>query len=178
LAACVAQARRPRDVQAAFVGGLVTAYASFGLIASLLGAARAYSSIVYAVVAAGLFAGGLVTIVRAGHSTCESHCRQVRTGHSLGGAFLLGASFALVMSPCCTPLVAMILTYTSMTGSGSYGAALLAIFAIGHALPLFAYGAVGGRVADRLRRVALGQAVSVTSGALMIGLAGYYALLA
>ncbi|HXP92446.1 MAG TPA: cytochrome c biogenesis protein CcdA [Candidatus Binatia bacterium] len=177
LAACVAQAPRPKIILVTFVAGLVAAYASFGIAASLLGAARVFSSVIYAAVAAGLLAGGLTTIVQAGHESDGARRARDRAERSLGGVFLLGASFAFVTSPCCTPIVAMILAYTSMVGFGFYGAALLAIFALGHALPLIAYGTMSGRVADSLRRFALRQAVSVTSGALMIGLAGYYGLL-
>jgi cytochrome c-type biogenesis protein len=176
LAACTAQSRRPKLLLAAFVGGLVGAYASFGLVMSLFGSLRAYSSLVYLAVSAALFAGGLISIVRARHDRCaELHAR--RSPPSMGGVFLLGGSFAFVLSPCCTPLVATILAYTSMAGERSYGAALLAAFALGHAFPLVAYGSMSARAANVFRRLALSQAVTVTSGTLMIGLAGYYALL-
>jgi cytochrome c-type biogenesis protein len=177
LAACTAQARRPRSVLLAFVAGLVSAYAAFGLGSSLLAGARASASAIYAAVALGLFAGGLWTLVRAGHPHAPRGAE--RDGErSLGAIVVLGASFAFVISPCCTPLVAVILAYTSMVGSAWYGAGLLALFALGHALPLVLYGALGARAAGVLRRAALGQAVAVTNGALMLALAAYYGLLA
>lgn len=177
LAACTARAQHPKKVLVAFVSGLVAAYAAFGLAASLLGASRVYSSVVYALVAAALLAGGSWTLAAAEHGArCESGGLPQRE-HSLGAVFLLGASFAFVVSPCCTPLVAVILAYSSMVGRVWYGTALLSVFALGHALPLILYGSVSAGVARRLRRLALGQAVSVTSGALMIALAGYYGLL-
>jgi cytochrome c-type biogenesis protein len=177
LSACSAQAERPRLVLVAFVGGLVVAYASFGTAASLLGGMRAYSSPVYAMVALALAVGGIVTLLHAEHCDDRTGPPAQPAQRSFGGVFLLGASFAFVLSPCCTPLVAMILAYTSLAGRGLYGCTLLSLFALGHALPLIVYGAVSARIATGLRRIASSQAVTITSGALMLGLAGYYALL-
>lgn len=176
LAACSAQARSPRALLAAFIGGLVAAYASFGCAASLFVVAHAASSKVYALVAAALFAGGAVTIVRADEGCCGAPSGRA-PARSLGGVFLLGASFAFVLSPCCTPLVLMVLAYTSSVGDPLYGAGLLGAFGLGHALPLIALGAAGTGFASAVRRMIPEQAVSIASGALMVGLAGYYALL-
>jgi cytochrome c-type biogenesis protein len=175
LSACAAQARRPKLVLLAFLCGLVSAYGSFGLAASLLAGARLYSSAIYLAVALGLFAGGLATIVHA--TPAPGRDDAPKAERTLGGVFLLGASFAFVISPCCTPLVAVILAYTSFVGLPLYGAALLALFAIGHALPIVLYGAVSVRVSRAFLRFSLGQAVGVISGALMLALAAYYALL-
>jgi cytochrome c-type biogenesis protein len=176
LAACTAQSSRPKLLLATFIAGLVSAYASFGIASSLFGGLHAYSSLVYLAVCLGLLAGGIVTIVRAEHDDHLSSDSALRQ-RSLGAVFFLGASFAFVISPCCTPLVAMILAYTSLVGRRAYGAALLAAFALGHAFPLLVYGSASMRISQHVRRVALSQAVVLTSGTLMIGLAGYYALL-
>lgn len=175
IAACVAESRRPGWVVAAFLGGLIGAYASFGCAVAWLGSAQTYASPIYAAVAVALLAGGFATLAGA---RCGAHpAPQRRAARSLGGVTLLGASFAFVVSPCCTPFVAMILAYTSLAGAPLYGAALCATFALGHALPVAVCGILGGTVAERFRRIALHQAVSVVSGALMLALGGYYALL-
>lgn len=176
LSACAAQARRPKIVLVAFLAGLIAAYGSFGLAASLLAGARLYSSTIYLIVAIGLSLGGLATIAHAAPGARGEEDAGA-TEQTLGGVFLLGASFAFVISPCCTPLVAVILAYTSFVGLPLYGASLLSLFALGHALPIVLYGIVSVRVSRALRRFCLSQAVGVISGALMIGLGGYYALL-
>jgi cytochrome c biogenesis protein CcdA len=97
---------------------------------------------------------------------------------SFGGVFLLGASSVLVVSPCCTPVVAGIAGLTLATGRALDGVALLAVFACGHAVPVAFAGALGDRFASALRRLAASQAPAIVSGALMIALAVYYGVLA
>ena len=62
-------------------------------------------------------------------------------------------------------------------GRPLYGAALLALFALGHAAPLILCAGTATRVVRMLRRLALTQAASIVSAGLMLALAGYYALL-
>ncbi len=177
MSACASGTRRTSLVVATFTAGLIAAYASFGFAVSLFGGLRTSASVVYGVVAAGMLIAGIVALWRADYHACNDEHRK-ESPRSLGGIFLLGASFAFVISPCCTPLVATILAYTTVVGrSPAYGAMLLALFALGHAVPLIACGALSARVAHHLRRFALAQATSIVSGALMIALAGYYALL-
>ncbi len=121
-----------------------------------------------------------------GTTTCRTNAsrgtatsRTESTGAaSFGGVFLLGASSVLVVSPCCTPIVAGIAGLTLATGRALDGVALLALFACGHAVPVAFAGALGGRFASALRRLAASQAPAVVSGALMIALAAYYGVLA
>lgn len=159
----------------AFVSGLVVAYAAFGVAAILLSRALALSGVVYALLAATLAAGGAAALWR------EQTCTRNHTGKSpktLGGVFLLGASFALVVSPCCTPLVAAILASSAPASSPVCTAMLLAAFAAGHTLVLFV-AALGARgVSSLLERYAIGEAGSVIGGTLMLALAAFYGALA
>jgi cytochrome c biogenesis protein CcdA len=175
LAACVTNARRPLRVTLAFVVGLVAAYAAFGAAASLLGQMRALQAWIYAVVAIAAIVGGAWQLVAARpHVHGEPH---VGTAPSLPGVALLGASFAFVVSPCCTPLVVAIAAYAANAADPWYGVALLATFALGHAVPLFVTALGGVRFGRFLGRVVHAQAVGIVSGALMLGLGAYYALL-
>ena len=177
VSACAGRTGRTATVILAFVAGLVLAYASFGFAVSFFGGLRTSASLVYAIVAAGMGIAGLIGIWRADYHACHD-AEVTGSPKSLGGIFLLGASFAFVISPCCTPLVATILAYTTAVGRPPlYGATLLALFALGHAMPLVACGGLSAKVSALLRRVALAQATAIVSGALMIALAGYYALL-
>lgn len=111
----------------------------------------------------------------------ECACDRAPTetaGASAGGALLLGACFALVLSPCCTPVVLAILAYTSASGSAMYGSALLACYALGHAMPLVAVAFGMQNVSAYLQRHFVQQAAAVVGGTLMLAVAGLYASLA
>ncbi|HTV74131.1 MAG TPA: cytochrome c biogenesis protein CcdA, partial [Candidatus Acidoferrales bacterium] len=124
-------------VVGAFLGGLVAAYAAFGFAASLVGRLVDIASWTYGAVALALLVGGILTLVRASpHDHCHADHEVPPRALSFGGVFLLGASFAFVIAPCCTPLLATIIAYTSDVGDPVYGASMLAIFALGHGLPV------------------------------------------
>ena len=111
-------AREARVVVAVFLAGLTAAYASFGMMSSLLGKLIDVSRWTYGAVALALLVGGIVTLLQAKpseHDSCNSHAVQPQAT-SFGGVFLLGASFAFVIAPCCTPLVAVIVAYTADVG--------------------------------------------------------------
>ncbi len=73
------------------------------------------------------------------------------TTRGLSGAFLLGASSALVVSPCCAPVIAGIAGLTIAGTRAGDGIVLVAAFSLGHALPLFAAAAVGRTCSDARR---------------------------
>jgi cytochrome c-type biogenesis protein len=185
IAACAQAARRPWVVVAAFAGGLVGAYVVLGAVAGALGALWSASGTVYAVLAAMLGVSGVVTLARArsgAHANEHAHAHhgvaRTRRSVSLGGVLLLGASSAVVVSPCCTPVAAAIAGLTMTSGHGADGVALLAAFACGHALPVVAAGALGMRLSAVLRRIAASQAPAIVSGSLMLALSAYYGILA
>jgi cytochrome c-type biogenesis protein len=178
VAALVNAARSPGRVIAAFIAGLVGAYVALGLAAGALGALWSTSSVLYAVLAVALGAGGVLTLLRGGPHPHAPAATVTTRAVNLGGTFLLGASSALVVSPCCTPVVAAIAGLTMLGGRTSEGVALLVAFAVGHALPLLAAGALGTRVAALLGRLSTSAASAVVSGSLMLALAAYYGVLA
>lgn len=165
-----------RALTVAFICGLTAAYAAFGAMSTLLARAMQFSAYTYAAIALVLAGGGLTTLWREGAACSHQHAREQNAG--VGGALLLGASFALVVSPCCTPLVLGILAYTSASGSAAYGSGLLACFALGHALPLALVAAGANGMNAVLSRSGVRQAAGVISGTLMLALSGYYAVLA
>jgi thiol:disulfide interchange protein DsbD len=181
LAALLNASRRPARVVAAFAAGLVGAYVTIGVAAGALGALWSASRFLYAALAITLAVAGFATLLRV---DCTSHVHDdVRAGDagaraSFGGTFLLGASSALVVSPCCTPIVAGIAGLTTAGGHPAAGATLLAAFACGHALPIVSAGALGTHVARALRHVAVAHASAVVAGTLMLALAAYYGVLA
>jgi len=172
--------RQARIVVAAFLAGLIAAYASFGIIGSLLGKLIDVSRWTYDAVALALLVGGIVTLIQAepdSHGACRAHTAQTQTP-SLGGVFLLGASFAFIIAPCCTPLVATIVAYAGDAGDPFYGASMLALFALGHGLPLAIAGLSAGTFVERLRKAMSHQATAIASGTIMLALSAFYWCLA
>jgi cytochrome c-type biogenesis protein len=170
---------RPWAIVAAFAAGLVGAYVALGCVAGALGGLWSASAAVYALLAAVLAIGGVVTLLRAdGVEHVHGAARIERNGASAGGTFLLGASSAFVVSPCCTPVAAGIAGLTITSGRAADGVALLAAFACGHAVPVLAAGALGTRLSGALRRFASSQAPPIVAGSSMLALAAYYGTLA
>ena len=181
LAALVNASRRPSRIIAAFVAGLIGTYVVLGVAAGALGTLWSTSRFVYAALAVVLAVAGITTLLYGGgaaHVHQRVHARHTGAQVSLGGTFLLGASSALVVSPCCTPIVAAIAGLTTASGHTPQGVALLAAFACGHALPIVFAGALGTRLASSLRQLATSHASATVAGTLMLALAAYYGVLA
>jgi cytochrome c biogenesis protein CcdA len=176
VAALANSTARPGRTVALFIAGLVGAYVCLGTAASALVAVHAWSTYVYVALALALTIGGAMTLLGPGgsaHTRCASHRRA-----SHGGAFLLGASSAFVVSPCCTPVIAGIAGLTIVSGRAWDGFTLLASFGLGHAAPLAAAAFVSDRLSAVLRKVAASPAPSVVAGTLMLALAAYFGALA
>ena len=94
------------------------------------------------------------------------------------GAFALGAGSALVISPCCTPLIVGFAGLGAFERDPLLAAAYLGAFALGHAAPLALTGLLGATFARRVRGIAASAAPAIVSGTLMIALGCYYGLLA
>jgi cytochrome c-type biogenesis protein len=176
LAACVTGSKNPTRTVLSFITGLVLAYILFGLTISLISNLQYLAPSIYGIVAASLLIAGIYTLVHARPAEVCEH-----TDHPVGSNLLtwwrtalFGASFAFVVSPCCTPIVIAILVWTAHTGSPVYGMSLLAVFALGHSTPLVAYGIAGGRFNALISRFRLDQAAAICSGTLMLALGAYY----
>ena len=156
------------------MAGLIATYALFGAMAPAIARVGVFSTAIYVCVAGGLLLAGVRTLLLVPAKCGHSHPQVGRSG----GAFFLGVSFALVLSPCCAPVLLAIVTYTLSAGTPLYGCALLAAFALGHALPL-ALSAFGVHRAVTFGFGAFSrEAAATVSGALMVALGLYYAALA
>jgi len=175
VAALATSARHPGRVLAAFALGIIAAYVAIGSAAGLTSALRAGSSIVYALLAAALITAGAFALVRGAE---RPHAHDVRLPVSVGGTLLLGAASAVVVSPCCTPVVAGIAGLTMVSGRPLEGVALLTCFAAGHVVPAILAAASGRRGTAIFARAAATGASNVVSGTLMLALGTFYGLLA
>jgi cytochrome c biogenesis protein CcdA len=166
--------RRPLLPTAAFTAGIVVAYVVLGTAAGIVGAIVARTTAIDLAFATALIATGVVTIVREPHACA----REAHAVTPAGGAFALGAGSALVISPCCTPLLAAFAGLGTFQRDPLGACACLAAFALGHAAPLALAALLGNAPARRLRGLAASGAPAVVSGTLMIALGGWYGVLA
>lgn len=161
----------------AFVGGLTALYASLGAAAAIVLHNAPFTTLTYLCVAAALAVSGFTMLLGRSGVNCE-HAARDRARGSLGGAFLLGGSFGLIVSPCCAPVLTAIVAYAAAGGDPLYGSLLLACYAAGHSLPLFAAAAGAGGAAALLQRYSVRHATALLGGTLMLAVAAYYAVLA
>jgi cytochrome c biogenesis protein CcdA len=172
----IAQARWPALVGGVFVGGTLFVYAGFAFVSSYVAQLVTIASYVYAVVA--LLAIGSAIWMLVGADYCVHRESKERSG-SLGAAFVSGAGFALLVSPCCTPIIGAILAY-----SGAIGArfpltsmALLVAFGLGHAMPVFLVLGLGRRPMAWLTTSHFSQLTSTVMASLMLVVGVFYAAL-
>lgn len=159
---------------ALFVAGLACVYASFGAAASWLAHAIAWSTAIYCLLAAVLVANALRSILQPPRPKCETRAPS----RNRGGAFVLGASSALVVSPCCTPFAVAAAASAAAGNAPLSGAEVLAAFAVGHCLPIVAAATTVGRFVRWTRWCPPREATSLISGGVMLALGSYYAVLA
>jgi cytochrome c-type biogenesis protein len=158
----------------AFAAGLCASYVALGVAAGFAARIAAISAHVYALLALALLAFGLKTLWSEA-PTCLHGDPKPR---SLGGACLLGMSFALVASPCCTPVIVVLGSLAASGPSPAFGALLIGSYSAGHALPLVGAGFGWQWLGTRLDVRAWRPAMQTVGGALLLALAGYYGVLA
>ena len=168
--------RRPLVPLAAFVAGVVVAYVALGFGSSLVMLLFTHIAFADIILAVTLIAIGVRTLVQEPHLCSESKADRPRVRPS--SAFTLGAASALVVSPCCTPMVVAFAGLGVLDRDPVIVAVYLAAFALGHAAPLALVGAFGAASTDRLRVASATAAPSVIAGTLTIALGCYYGLLA
>ena len=155
------------------VFGLSTTFAILGIIAASLG--KVFGQIgtgwLYLVGLVAIIMGlQLMGVININFPTMK---KLPIKPHGLGGAFLAGMFFGLVMSPCATPVLAVIITYVASKGQPIYGAALLFIYGIGHGLPLLIVGTFTAMVKNIQRLQKYTHFVTIFSGAILVILGLY-----
>jgi cytochrome c-type biogenesis protein len=115
-----------------FVVGLALVMSILGAVAALMGTMfgdvgpgwRFAIALIFMIM--GLQLAGVINL-KLGGNTQKFLPR--RTG--LIGALILGALFGLVLSPCASPVLAVILTLAAVKGEVAYGSSLLFAYALG-----------------------------------------------
>ena len=189
ISAIAASYRHPIVPTLMFIAGLLCTFTIVGFGSSMLGSLWALSTPLYALLAVGLVCAGCATLVRAGRHQCsheagaadfpcERTIAPTNGRRSAGGIFLLGATSALIISPCCTPFIAGIVAAAAATGKPVLGMLLLVSFALGHALPLLFAGNAGSLLRGPLRWRMPEQTSGIVAGTLLLALGAFYGVLA
>jgi cytochrome c biogenesis protein CcdA len=166
--------RHPFVPVAAFTLGLVVVTVTLGAGAGIAAALLTHVAVIDAVMAVLLIGTGIATIVREPRCAHAAARRPVRAS----GAFALGAASALVVSPCCTPLIVAFAGLGAFDRDPLMACGYLAAYAVGHALPLAFAGVASAPFAAAGRALAASAAPAVVSGSLTVALGTYYGLLA
>jgi cytochrome c biogenesis protein CcdA len=159
------RARSPRRAWAlatAFVAGTIAALTVLGLIAARLGLLLGALPGLWSAAVGILVVAVGVWIWRGSPGfvgpQLPFRLQSRLAGSGVPGAALLGALLGTVMSPCATPALAAAL---ALAGSGAlldgatwHGAALLAVYGLGHSALLLVAGALPGSATILLRRIA------------------------
>ena len=135
-----------------FVVGLALVMSILGAMAALMGTmfgqVGTYWYFVVAVIlmVMGLQLSGMIHLKLGGAS--QKFLPQ-RTG--LIGALILGALFGLVLSPCASPVLAVILTLAAVKGEVAYGSTLLFAYALGQGTLIILAGTFTGVIESFLQ---------------------------
>ena len=151
-----------------FVLGLAVVMSILGAMAALMGTmfgeVGTYWYFVVAVIlmVMGLQLSGMINLKLGGAS--QKFLPQ-RTG--LVGALILGALFGLVLSPCASPVLAVILTLAAVKGEVAYGSTLLFAYALGQGTLIILAGTFTGVIESFL------QSKGARFGTIMQQVAGF-----
>lgn len=153
-----------------FVLGVVTVFSLFGLFAALASAVyveyRGYFSVVVGamILVMGLSYGGIIHLPLP----------QINTSVSAAGPYGVGVTFALIGSPCASPVLFAVIAAAAATGSQITSVAALVSYGLGYTAIIFLASLYTGLV--KQSRILLGQSdwvIRFGSGALILA-GGFY----
>ncbi len=151
-----------------FVVGLALVMSILGAMAAMMGTMFGQVGVYWYFVVAvilmvmGLQLSGIINLKLGGLS--QKFLPQ-RTG--LIGALILGALFGLVLSPCASPVLAVILTLAAVKGEVAYGSTLLFAYALGQGTLIILAGTFTGVIESFL------QSKGARFGTIMQRVAGF-----
>ena len=161
-----------------FVVGLALIMSILGAMAALMGTMFGdvgtywYFVVAVILIVMGLQLTGLINLKLGGNA---QRFLPQRTG--LIGALILGALFGLVLSPCASPVLAVILTVAAVQGHVAYGSTLLFAYALGQGTLILLAGTFTGVIENFLqsKSARVGTMLQKAAGGLIF-FAGCYIL--
>ncbi|MFH1278593.1 MAG: cytochrome c biogenesis protein CcdA [Candidatus Eisenbacteria bacterium] len=162
-----------------FVAGLSVAFTILGMIVALAGLLYGETPFWWRYVLTGvcvimgLHLTGLLKIPLPGPTSVRPRASGFL------GAFLIGALFGLVSTPCAAPVLVVLLTYLAgAKASVPFGAFLLLVYALGHSLLVLVAGTSMGaarRLVESRNLVRAGDILRRASGVVIILVGIYFA---
>ncbi len=135
-----------------FVVGLAVVMSALGAAAALMGTMFGqvgtywYFIVAVILIVMGLQLAGVIKLKLGGNA---QRFLPQRTG--LLGALILGMLFGLVLSPCASPVLAVILTLAAVQGKVAYGSTLLFAYALGQGTLILLAGTFTGVIESFLQ---------------------------
>ena len=171
---------RPVALTLSYVVGLALAYAALGLFAGLTG--TLFGSIssnpwLYFAMANLLVLAALAMLdVLPVHLPQPLVQRAATAGNGgrLVGTFIMGAASGLVAAPCSAPVMAVVLTWVSLTHSATLGFIYLFVFSLGMSTLLIVIGIFSGSLSRLPRAGSWMIWVKRVFALIMLGAAEYY----
>jgi cytochrome c-type biogenesis protein len=154
-----------------FVLGVVTILSIFGLFASVAGAFmvewRGYINIAVGMIIIwmGLSIGGLVHLPMP---------RSPIALPSIAGTYGVGLTFALVSSPCASPVLFAVLAAAGATGSPIWSVVTMVAYALGYTAVIFAASLCAGLIKLTRQILVNSEVVMRVGGLALVLMGGYY----
>jgi cytochrome c-type biogenesis protein len=148
-------------LSSAFAIGILVTLAALGVAAGLLGTlAGNIGTAPRIIVSLLLVASGLWLMDVPPFSRIQIGVKQGRRGGGAWGALLLGLLYGVILGPCSFAFLAPMIGIAFSAGSASwtFGASLMAVFALGHCGTIVAAGTAGDRVRFLLEKKGLATA--------------------
>ncbi|AEB09445.1 cytochrome c biogenesis CcdA family protein [Desulfobacca acetoxidans] len=158
-----------------FVLGLAFIMALLGAMASLMGTMFGMHGPVWNFILAGVLIIMGLHLAGVIHLKLETSQKLIPQRTGLLGAFILGLLFGTVLSPCASPVLAVILTLAAVQQKVVYGSSLLFAYALGQGTLIILAGTFTGVLESFLASKGsnLGVSIQRTAGGLLF-LAGMY----
>ncbi|MDZ7837085.1 MAG: cytochrome c biogenesis CcdA family protein [Actinomycetota bacterium] len=158
-----------------FILGIALMLSLLGVFAGLIGGIISNSMVLNFIIAGVLLVMGLWLLKVININFNWSFPKiSPKKGSGILGALLLGIPFGIAASPCTMPVTLSVLAFSSLKGSAVYGMLLMFVFAIGRSIPLLVAGTFTGILKDLSFISKYQHIIEKVSGAILIGLAGYF----
>ncbi|MCE5250004.1 sulfite exporter TauE/SafE family protein [bacterium] len=138
-------------ISSAYVLGLALTYAGLGIVASLTGSffGKVSTHPVTLLVVANiilLFGLSMLDVFTLPLPRFFSQSQVGTNKRGIPGAFMMGMATGLIMAPCTTPMLGVLMTYVATKQNVLFGATLLFTFAMGMNVLLLLVGTFAGLV--------------------------------
>lgn len=162
-----------------FVLGLALTYTALGVLAALTG--KLFGTIQTSPVTMGVLGAlfilmglAMMEVVQISLERFVPRGLSAKNRRGNLGSFLVGLTSGLVLGPCTTPVLAVILGVVAAKQSMPYGASLLFAFSLGMGSLLILVGTFAGLLANMPRSGAWMSAVKKGCGVAMLAVGAYF----